>query len=179
METVTSPSTVNWLNQVIIRHLTPGDLPGLEWEGEYIHFRRIYADAYQRMVHGLSVIWVADLPGTGLVGQALVQLICDRPELADGSTRGYVYAFRVRRQFRSHGLGSRIMHMVEDDLVKRGYEKVTLNVAKDNPRARELYERLGYRAVAHEPGIWSYQDHLGAWRQVNEPAWRMEKALRP
>ena len=179
METRTSPPPVLWLNQVIIRHLTAADLPALEWETEYIHFRKIYADAYQRVLQGLSVIWVADLPGFGIIGQALIQLICDRPELADGIIRAYVYAFRVRPQFRSSGLGSLIMKVAEENLFARGYERVTLNVAKDNLRARMLYERLGYQAIAHEPGIWSYQDHLGNWRQVNEPAWRMEKILHP
>jgi ribosomal protein S18 acetylase RimI-like enzyme len=178
MDTIQSSTMDKWLNQVEIRHLTHEDLPALEWEGEYTHFRKVYADAYQRVVAGLSVVWVADLAGTGIIGQVLVQLICDRPELADGSFRAYVYAFRVRPPYRSMGLGSRIMHVVEDDLHGRGFQVVTLNVAKDNPRARELYERLGYLVVAHEPGVWSYQDHLGNWRQVNEPAWRMEKTLR-
>ena len=87
MEIRTSPSTYNWLNQVIIRHLEHADLPALEWEGEYVHFRKIYAEAYQRVQHGLSLVWVADLPGMTIIGQALVQLICDRPELADGISR--------------------------------------------------------------------------------------------
>jgi ribosomal protein S18 acetylase RimI-like enzyme len=54
---------------------------------------------------------------------------------------------------------------------------VTLNVAKDNPRARALYERLGYRVVDQDPGIWSYIDHNGRRQTMIEPAWRMEKTL--
>lgn len=167
----------NWIEDINIRHLEQADLVGMEWEGEFTHFRKMYAEAYARIVHGLSVGWVAEMHPVGLVGQVLVQLACDRPELADGLVRAYVYAFRVRPQYRGCGLGARLMRVVEEDLRQRGFSVVTLNVAKDNPRARQLYDRLGYHPVADDPGIWSYEDHLGVWHQVIEPAWRMEKEL--
>ena len=177
MEIGYPPAPINWSSQVTIRPLEYEDLPALEWEGEYTHFRKLYSEAYRRVQLGLSMVWVADLPGVGILGQALVQLVCDRLELADGVDRAYVYAFRVRQKYRSGGLGSRIMGVVEEDLIRRGFNTVTLNVARENPRARQLYERLGYHVAADEPGIWSYQDHLGNWHQVNEPAWCMEKRL--
>ena len=57
-------------------------------------------------------------------------------------------------------------------------EQAQLNVAKTNIRARKMYEAHGFRAVAHEPGCWSYIDHEGNWQHVEEPAWRMEKIIR-
>ena len=48
-----------------------------------------------------------------------------------------------------------MMHVFEEDLRQRGFKSLTLNVAKDNPRAIELYRRNGYRIMAHEPGKWS------------------------
>jgi len=178
MDTTTS-STIQlpWIKNVVIRNLVSTDLPGLEWEGEFTHFRRVYAEAYQRALRGLSILWVADLPPKGIIGQVFIQLICDRLELADGQQRAYLYSFRVRPAYRSSGLGSRILQVVENDLRLREYEIVTLNVAKDNNRAQKLYERFGYRIVAHEPGVWSFVDDHGAWQQVEEPAWRMEKIL--
>ena len=167
----------SWLDDVTIRTMVDTDLPGLEWEGEYRHFRRVYADAYHRMQRGLSVLWVAEHPERGIVGQVFIQLVCDRPELADGVERAYLYSFRVRKEYRSFGLGSRIMEAVEEDLRERGFQYVTLNVARDNPRAQQLYVRRGYHVVAPEAGIWSYPDEKGVWHRVEEPAWRMEKAL--
>lgn len=167
----------NALDKVIVRQVTAEDLAGLEWDGEYRHFRKVYAEAFQRMQRGYSMLWVAELPGTGLIGQVFIQFICDRPELADGVERAYLYSFRVRDAYRSKGIGTRILDVVEDDLRARGYQYVTLNVARDNPRAQQLYVRRGYRVVAPEAGIWSYVDDRGAWQQVREPAWRMEKAL--
>lgn len=165
------------LEQLVVRQVTRSDLPAMEWEGEYTHFRRVYADAFERMRLGYSMLWVAELPGTGLVGQVFIQFTCERPELADGVERAYLYSFRVRKAYRSLGVGSRIMAVVEDDLRKRGFNYVTLNVARDNPRAQQLYKRRGYHVVAPEPGIWSYLDEKGHWHQVEEPAWRMEKPL--
>ncbi len=166
-----------WLSQVNIRNVTEADLPALEWEGEFKHFRQVYANAYKRSQRGLSVLWVLELPGKGIIGQVFVQLTCDRQELADGIERAYFYAFRVRPEYRSTGLGSLLLETLEKDLFWRGFQRVTLNVAKENTRAQEFYERHGYQITAHEPGIWSYPDHNGEWHQVVEPAWRMEKQL--
>ena len=161
-----------------IRTVTIDDLPALEWGGEYTHFRRLYASAFQRQSKGLSVLWVAEIPAVGLIGQAFVQLKGSRPELADGFLRGYIYSVRVRTAYRNQGFGSKIMLKAEDDLRQRGFSFATLNVEKRNPDARRLYERLGYAVVAQEPGVWSYIDHRGRRQHVHEPAWRMQKKLR-
>ncbi len=165
------------LQRILIRHLRQDDLPDLEWDGEYTHFRTIYADAYQRTETGNLIAWVIELPGEGVIGQAFVQLICERLELANGLDRAYIYGIRVKPHYRSLGIGSLLLNKIEADLHQRGKLVVTLNVAKDNPRAQVLYERLGYQVVAHEPGIWSYPDDKGIWHQVIQPAWRMEKVL--
>ena len=165
------------LDQITVRPVVDSDLRAMEWEGEYAHFRRVYADAYERMKLGFSMMWVAELPGVGLIGQVFIQFTCPRPELADGGERAYLYSFRVRKAYRSLGVGSRMIAIVEDDLRARGFQYVTLNVARDNPRAQRLYQRHGYHVVAPEPGVWSYTDEKGNWHRVEEPAWRMEKPL--
>jgi len=163
---------------VIIRLAGYEDLQAMEWEGEYTHFRKMYEEAFHRMQNGLTLIWLLDLPGTGIIGQALIQLQCGRPELADGIDRAYMYAFRVRPQYRSMGLGSMLLEYIENYLISRNFSHMTLNVAKDNPRAQKLYLKHGYRIVAHEPGNWSYQDEKGVVQYMHEPAWRMEKKLK-
>jgi ribosomal protein S18 acetylase RimI-like enzyme len=167
-----------WITQVVVRPIEAAEVPDLEWDGEFVHFRRVYADAYARVQRGLTAIWVARWAGfPGVLGQAFIQLNSDRRELADGENRAYLYSFRIRPQFRSAGLGTRFMQVIMEDLHQRGYRRLTLNVAKTNIRAQALYHRLGFLTTAHEPGIWSYQDHEGNWQHVEEPAWRMEKSL--
>jgi ribosomal protein S18 acetylase RimI-like enzyme len=161
--------------QVIIRHASRQDLPALEWEGEFTHFRHVFAEAYRLKELGDVIMWVAELPEFGLIGQLFIQLYGPNQLQANGKRYAYIYGFRVRNVYRGQGIGSRLLQKAETDLVSRGFQRIALNVARDNKPARRLYERLGYRVVAPEPGIWSYLDDQGRRRFVNEPAWRMEK----
>jgi ribosomal protein S18 acetylase RimI-like enzyme len=174
---VANPFQIDWMGAVIIRNLIESDLIALEWEGEFSHYRRLYQDAYRRMLRGLSILWVAELPGTGILGQVFIQLQCDRPELCDGVNRAYLYGFRIRQSFRGCGLGSAMMDTVEDDLSSRGFSTLTLNVARENIDAIRLYRRRGFRITAPEPGRWQYIDDTGTLVSVHEPAWRMEKRI--
>jgi ribosomal protein S18 acetylase RimI-like enzyme len=167
----------DWLDQVIIRRLRQADLPDLEWDGEYTRFRKLYQNAFERSQVGQSVLWVAEHQGRGVVGQLFLQLDSDVNELADGSTRAYLYAFRIRPEYRCEGLGSFMMDLAESDLIKRSFKIITLNVTQDNKDAIRLYERRGYHITGPDAGHWSYPDHEGVWQTVNEPSWRMEKQL--
>ncbi len=160
-----------------IRPLIEKDLPALEWEGEYLHFRRLYRQIYEDTFRGKALMWVAEWHGVGVIGQLFVQLSGIRGELANGVDRAYIFAVRIKPAFRGRGVGTRLLEIVEADLLRRGVQTVTLNVAKDNQEAQRFYRHLGYRIVADEPGRWSYIDHMGRRRYVTEPSWRMEKNL--
>jgi len=174
----TAPTAhLKWLSQVIIRHVRSTDLSALEWGGEYAHFRRIFNEAFEHAREGRSILWVAELQPHELIGQLFVQLFSGRRELADGRERAYIYGFRVKPAYRRAGLGARMLTIAEQDLIRRGYHYVTLNVGQNNPEARRLYEKLGYQVITEDPGRWSYLDHHGERKEVDEPAWRMEKIL--
>ena len=170
-------SGTTWFSKIQVRPLVHEDLPALEWNGEFTHFRRLYMEIYQSTYHGKALMWVAELSGLEMVGQIFVQLDSSRSELADGKTRAYIYGFRVKSHFQGVGVGTRLLKTVEGDLLQRHYKWVTLNVGRHNLEARRFYDRLGYRVVAAEPGKWMYFDDQGRKRQVNEPAWRMLKRL--
>lgn len=165
------------MKQVCIRQANKDDLTRLEWDGEYTHFRRLYAETYMMVEQGKAVIWIAEVDADGLIGQCFVSLKGNRPELADGVIRAYIYGFRIRPEHRNHGVGTQIMYTVEEDLWKRGFRQVTLNVGKDNQNARRFYDRLGYNVIGSDPGRWSYIDDKGKRRDMHEPAWRMLKNL--
>ncbi|MBN2147494.1 MAG: GNAT family N-acetyltransferase [Anaerolineales bacterium] len=177
------------LSSLVIHPARRSDLLAMEWEGEYLHFRRLYADTYKMMENGYGKIWVAEWGEDGaphrvekydqsrLLGQLFVSYKGARSELADGSVRAYVYGFRIRPTYRNQGLGTQMMLVAENDLLERSFRIVTLNVARSNQAALRFYERLGYYVVAEDPGRWSYIDHTGSRREVHEPAWRMEKML--
>lgn len=153
------------------------DLPGLEWEGKYKHFRRLYEDTFKRTMFGVALMWLAELPENQIAGQCFVQLSSSNHALADGKERAYVFAFRIKEDLRGRGIGTALLRHVENDLISRTFSFICLNVARDNPRAIALYQRNGYHILGADPGLWSYQDDQGKWCYVEEPAWRMEKKL--
>ncbi|OGO27729.1 MAG: hypothetical protein A2W33_08600 [Chloroflexi bacterium RBG_16_52_11] len=165
------------ISLIDIRGATENDLVALEWNGEYSHFRRLYKEIFQSAQKGDAILWVADFRDVGIIGQLFVQLNSLRMELADGVTRAYLYAFRIKPDYRRNGVGSHMLNYVENHLIKQGFRYICLNVSRDNTEARELYERSGYRVVASEPGYWHYVDNRGMRQYVHEPAWRMEKVL--
>ena len=167
-----------WLHRVVIRHVVEPDLPALEWEGAYSRYRRNYAEAFQRSKDGKAVMWVMDLPGYGLVGQAFVQLTMSDRSSANGKTRAYLHSFRVRPAMRGYGLGTRLMFHVERDMLRRGFREITLNVAEDNEGALRLYNRLGYKIIKRIPGNWAYYDDTGKLQHVQEPGFMLMKRLK-
>lgn len=165
------------MNPICIRQAEKRDLIDLEWEGEYAHFRRLYADTFSMVEQGSAVIWIAELNGAGLIGQCFVSLKRNHPELADGVLKAYIYGFRVKPHYRNQGIGTKIMDTLEKDLRDRDFKLATLNVGQDNHKAKKFYERLGYIVVGSDPGYWSFIDDKGKRIDMHEPAWRMVKTL--
>ena len=164
--------------EIHIRPIQKADLPALEWEGEYRHFRRLYAEHYESFRAGSTLIYIAESQAGIMVGQVFILLYSRNSEVADGMHRAYLFSFRIKPAYRNQGLGSYMLAFVEEQLLQRGYSIVRLNVAQDNPKARALYDRLGYEVIGYSPGVWQYQDDEGAWQTMREPAWKMLKRLR-
>jgi ribosomal protein S18 acetylase RimI-like enzyme len=177
MDRKIKPGGSNLFSNIRIRKAFRSDLPALEWGGELSHFRRIFAEVYRHSVSGDALIWIVEQDGVGLIGQVFIQLLSHRPELADGSSRAYIYGFRIKKEYRNQGIGSDLLRFIEDDLYERGFRSVSLNVSQENKGARRLYERFGYKITGPDPGQWSYVDEHGRVQQVLEPAWRMQKNL--
>ena len=54
----------------------------------------------------------------------------------------------VRSEARGQGIGAALIEAITCEAATRGYGEVRLDVIDTNPRARALYERSGFRAVA-------------------------------
>lgn len=160
-----------------IRPVKKADLQALEWDGEYKKYRRMYADIFYSTLVGKTLMWVVEVEGGEIIGQAFVMLKSGELDAADGKKRAYFFGFRVRDAWRNRGIGSCVMRFVEGDLFERGYQYITLNVAKDNADAIRLYQRLGYKIVGSHAGRWSFIDDQGIVQYVNEPSWRMIKRI--
>lgn len=162
---------------VHIREAVESDLPALEWDGEYTHFRRVYRQAMREAQRDRRLIYLAEASGE-VVGQLFVHLHSIWRTSFGGAQAGYLHSFRVKPGFRSQGIGSRLLNTAEADLVQRGYTRAVISVAQTNRRAQELYRQRGFSVYTEDPGEWAYMDHRGRLKRVSEPAFVMVKTLR-
>jgi ribosomal protein S18 acetylase RimI-like enzyme len=64
--------------------------------------------------------------------------------------RGSIYHLAVAREWRSRGIGSRLMDEVENRLRARGCLKCYLITLADNLEAIQIYEHLGWREMTED-----------------------------
>ena len=100
---------------------------------------------YRNISSGNAVFWTLDNDGV-LIGELYVFLNIDGDsDFADGRTTAYLCAFRIRKEFRGHGLGSRLMETALTDLKSRGFRYATIGVSDDRNEA--LYRRMGFSSI--------------------------------
>ena len=124
------------------------------------------------------VAWIGDLP----VGHLLVkwQGIADEPMASDMKECPDFEDLFVSPEYRSIGIGTCLLGSAEQLAVDKGYARVGLGVSVDNPRARSLYERLGYRDASfeeYETGG-AYVDRDGTEKSWKEVCVYMTKQLK-
>ena len=99
---------------------------------------------YQNIESGNAVFWALELDGK-LIGELYVfrDIPCDR-DFADGAGTAYLCAFRIEKEYRGRGLGTRLMETVLADLKAAGFRHATIGVGPDEDRNVRLYHRMGF-----------------------------------
>ena len=65
----------------------------------------------------------------------------------DGNAAGiHLEDLFVEPGMRGRGIGTEVLHTLPKALAKAGMKAIHLEVGNENPRARKLYEKLGFRA---------------------------------
>ena len=121
---------------VTLRDLQATDLTDLDWSGGQEHIRAV-AIALEAAYEGEVEVIVAELGNGLLVGLGAVDF---RPDPAAGT----IWMLSVHERLQSLGLGTAVIRDLEERVARRGLRAVRLLVEHDNPRAKALYERLGY-----------------------------------
>ncbi|WP_407553647.1 GNAT family N-acetyltransferase [Streptomyces sp. Pv4-95] len=155
--------------QLTVRDLLPADLPACGWSGSPLHLRSV-AGELERARQG-EVDYLAVCPPSGLpvaIGGV------DYRARADA---GLLWQLAVLPALQSCGIGTVLMAGAEARIRGWGLAHAELAVEDDNPRARALYERLGYVAYGQEAEAWDEQGPDGSVRRHEAMCVRMRKRL--
>jgi ribosomal protein S18 acetylase RimI-like enzyme len=153
-----------------IRDLTREDLPSCAWSGSAMHLAAI-AEALDRAERG-EVEYLAACPPSSLP-VALGGIDYTRKPGA-----GVLWMVGVHEALQSCGVGTVLIGAAEQRIRARGLDLAELSVEENNPRARALYERLGYVAYGTEPDGWDVEAEDGTVVRYETVCTLMRKQLR-
>lgn len=98
---------------------------------------------YNNISTGNTVFWTLDHDGE-LLGELYVFLNLEDKDFADGRNTAYLCAFRVKKEYRGQGYGSRLIATALEDLKQIGFCRATIGVGSEEPQNVRLYRRLGF-----------------------------------
>lgn len=90
---------------------------------------------------------------------------------------GIIGALVVRPELRSLGIGSFLVQASEERVRARGIGVAVIDVEESHPRARLLYERLGYVPYGSEAQSWDQQAEDGTIYRYETICTLMQKSL--
>lgn len=103
----------------------------------WIFFGRTFEQCLARVTNPAGDVWVAREDG---VARGFIIIV------TQGAFVGYMQVVCVAAGARSSGIGSKLVAFAEKRIFAE-FPNVFLCVSSINPRARQLYERLGYKLV--------------------------------
>jgi ribosomal protein S18 acetylase RimI-like enzyme len=129
---------------LIIRDLTAEDLPSCAWFGSSAYLASV-ARSLEHVRRG-EADHLAVCPPSGL------PVALGAVSYARTPDAGWLRQLGVHPALRSCGIGTVLIQAAEQRIRARGLRRAGLKVEECNPRARALYERLGYVAYGREAG---------------------------
>lgn len=154
---------------VRVRDLRLRDLPECTWSGSATHLRYVERELVRAAageVDYLAVCARGDLPvAIGGIDYGV----------REGA--GTLWQFAVLPALRSCGLGTLLIRSAEQRIEGRDLHRAELAVEEDNPRARALYDRLGYVAYSRAADAWDEEGPEGSIHRHETMCVLMRKEL--
>ena len=129
-----------------LRDLEPADLSDLDWSGGPEHIGAVAA-ALEASYAGDVVVLVGCLSNDRLIAIGGVDF---RPS----EDAGTIWMLAVHERFQSMGAGAELITALEQKIIDHGRSLARMLVEHDNPKARALYERLGYAEAGAALDSW-------------------------
>jgi ribosomal protein S18 acetylase RimI-like enzyme len=163
------PEVSGLVVEVRNRDLRPEDLQRCGWAGTPLHLESV-AEQLRRAETGEVDYVVVIVPNGEPVGMGGV-------DFTRHPGAGTLYQLAVRPSWQSCGIGTLLVRLLEQRTRRRGLATAELSVELDNPRARALYERLGYEAYGEAPEAWDEQRPDGSVVRYETVCATMRRAL--
>jgi ribosomal protein S18 acetylase RimI-like enzyme len=152
-----------------VRDLLPEDLASCGWAGSARHLE-VVARQLERRRHG-EVDYLA------VCARAGIPIAKGGVDYRVKAGAGTLWQLAVHPALQSCGVGTVLVEAAERRIRSRGLRQAELGVEDGNPRARALYERLGYRAYDRRPDAWDEQAPDGTLRRRETMCTMMRKDL--
>jgi len=161
--------TTDGIDALVLDDLTHADLPHLTWSGSPSHIRSV-AKLLDRVPTGeIDYLTIRAPDGTPICKGCI-----DYTQHADAGT---MEQLATHEAVQGRGLATRLIGVCEERIRHRGLRWAVLGVEDDNPRARALYERLGYLAYGREAVGWDVEDEDGTVSRYETEITLLRKAL--
>lgn len=85
---------------------------------------------------------------SSLIGELYIFWDSEDKDEANGKDRAYLCAFRVKEEFRGHGLAKKLMQRVLERVKEKGYSDVTIGADNDDrERLTSMYKSWGFNEL--------------------------------
>jgi len=98
---------------------------------------------------GRTEAWIAEDENGALLGYLLLG---EGGGFLTPEAHGFIFDVWVTPEHRGEGIGKFLVSWAVDWARSKGYRKIKLEVSDSNPRARHVYEELGFRYERHYMG---------------------------
>lgn len=152
-----------------VRDLADGDLAACGFAGSELHLMQVAKEldrARSGEVDYLAVCTKTDLP-----------VAIGGVDYLSHPDAGSLWQLAVHPALQSCGIGTVLIGAAEQRILARGLERAELSVELSNPRARVLYERLGYVAYDEVLEAWDQQNPDGSITRYETMCTQMHKQL--
>ena len=127
------------------RDLAESDIETMDWAGDALHIEIMRAQLNDESISSDTIaIYPPNQPPVSK-GYVVHDLYADKSVISQLATHPIL---------QSLGLGTFLLEALEKRIRDRGISKATLGVEQTNPRARKLYERLGYTYFKSDVDSW-------------------------
>lgn len=141
------------VNALRLDDLTEDDLSSLGWSGTPSHLVSVRR-ALDRVASGGVEYLVVRAPDGHPIAKAGI-------DYAANPGAGTLWQMATAHELQGRGIGTHLISVAESRIRERGLSVARLDAEDNNPRARALYERLGYRETGRRSAAWDVEDASG------------------